>query len=114
MSTATPSDVNGVIETTLSDSDIQVFLDDAAYEADQAIDSYSSRDATDKRQLEKYLAALKIAQTKDPAVSETDIGDAALSYDGSTVEELRKAVAKRDPSGTLADGPSPQANFEAF
>jgi hypothetical protein len=101
MSTASPSDIHGVIDTSLSDSDIQSFLDDAAFEIGQAVDEDLS-DAHQK-QLEKHLAALKIVQSKDPALSETSVsGGQSLVYDGSTVEWLRGAVRQRDPSDTLA------------
>jgi len=101
MSTASPSDVHGVIDTSLSDSDIQSYLDDATFEIGQAVDE----DLTDahRTQLEKYLAALKIVQSKDPALSEMGVsGGQSLVYDGSTVEWLRGEVRQRDPSDTLA------------
>jgi hypothetical protein len=104
MSTATPSDVDGVIDTSLSDSEVQSFLDDAEFEAEQAIDDYQNAlTNTEQTQLEKYLAALLIRQNKEKAVTSESRETASLSYeDIMTVNSLRTAVQKRDPSGTLA------------
>jgi len=104
MSTATPSDVDGVIDTSLSDSEVQSKLDDAEFEAEQAIDDYQNAlSASEKRQLEKYLAALLIRQTKEKGITSESRETASLSYeDTMSVNNLRTAVQKRDPSGTLA------------
>jgi len=48
-STASPSDVQAVISTSLSDTDIQRYLDDAAYEAGNANTGYSEWDAEEKK-----------------------------------------------------------------
>lgn len=103
MPTATPSDVRGVIETDLSDSDINNYLNDAEFEAEQQISNYSS-DLTTKEQtqLEKYLAALRIRETKDRAISNTSRETASVSYEGMSLAALKREVDKRDPSGTLA------------
>jgi len=104
-STASPSDVQAVISTSLSDTDIQRYLDDAAYEAGNANTGYSEWDAEEKKQLEKYLAALKIRSYRDKAVGSTSRETASVNYEGGdnlTVSQLRHEVDKRDPSGTLA------------
>lgn len=106
MSTATPSDVSlesgGVIATDLTDAQIQSYIDDAEYEAKQAINDYTNWDAEDKTQLEKYLAALKIRLYADKGIKSTSRETASVSYEGMTVPELRTAVDRRDTSGTLA------------
>lgn len=103
MSTATPDDVRGVIATDLSDSEIQAYLDDAEFEADAAITDYDTTQTTEeKTQLEKYLAALKVREWRDKAISSASRETASVSYEGPTLAALRKAVEKRDPSGTLA------------
>lgn len=101
-STASPDDVQGVIATGLSLSEIQSYLDDAAYEAGDANPDYSEWDTEDKRQLEKYLASLKIRLYRDKAIKSTSRETASVDYEGMTTEELRRAVEQRDPSGTLA------------
>lgn len=104
MPEATPTDVRGVIETDLSDSDIDNFLNDAEFEAEQAINGYSSNLTTEEQtQLEKYLAALRIRETKDRSISNTSRETASISYEGMSLSALRREVEKRDPSGTLAN-----------
>jgi len=103
MSTASPSDVKGVISTDLSDSDIQGYLDDAEFEAKAEITDYSNSQTTEeKTQLEKYLGALKIREIRDKAISSTSRETASVSYEGMSLAALRKEVSKRDPSNSLA------------
>ncbi len=101
-STASPDDVKGVIATDLSLSRIQDYLDDATYEAGKANPGYSEWDTEDKKQLEKYLAALKIRLYADKAIKSTSRETASVDYEGMTTAELKRAVEQRDPSGTLA------------
>lgn len=105
MSTATPDDVRGVIATDLSDSDIQGYLDDAEFDAEQAISDYNTTLTTDeKTQLEKYYAALLIRELRDKPISSTSRETASVSYEGDTlsITALRRKVDARDPSGELA------------
>lgn len=106
MATAQPDDVDleggGVIATDLTDAQIQSYIDDAAYEAEAAISGYTGWDAEDKRQLEKYLAALKIRLYADRAIESTSRETASVSYEGMSTAELKRAVDQRDPTGTLA------------
>ena len=107
--TATPEDVRlggsdgGVIAVSdsLSDSDIQGYIDDAAYEASNEIQGYSGWDAEDKRQLEKYYAAYLIRTLADKAVQSTSRETASVQYEGATIPELKAKVNARDPSGQL-------------
>ena len=103
MSTATPSDVKGVIATDLTDSEIQSYLDDAEFEAQAAINDYDTERTTEqKTQLEKYLAALRIREIRDRSISSTSRETASVSYEGMSLAALRKEVDKRDPSDSLA------------
>ena len=119
MATATADDVRldgngGVIAVAdptnsdtnsgLTDADINSYIDDAAFEAGQAIADYSEWDTERKRQLEKYYAALKIRTLSDKAVSSTSRETVSVSYEGGgmSITELRNQVDKRDPTGTLA------------
>lgn len=103
MSTATPSDVDpGVISTNLEDSVIEGYLDDAAAEASDAINDYDEWDASRQMRLEKYLAALRIRELRDRAVTSASRETASMEYDGSPVSALRKQVDRLDPTGTLA------------
>jgi len=106
--TATADDVRledgnaGVIATELSDKEIDGYLNDAAYEADNAISGYSTWDTEDKTQLEKYLGALKVRMFADRALNSTSRETASVDYEGMSTQELRRAVDRRDPSNTLA------------
>jgi len=105
MSTATPTDVRGVIATDLQDSKVQGYLDDAEYEASQEINNYSTALSTeDKTQLEKYYASLLIRTLRDKGIDSTSRETASVTYEGSalTTKELRTKVDQRDPSGELA------------
>lgn len=100
MSTATPDDVEGLIDTGLETTEIQNFLNDAEFDVDHHVDE--SLTTQHRRQLEKHLAALKIVQSKEPATESESVGDVTLNYDGSTVEWLKGQVTDLDPSGKLA------------
>lgn len=100
MSTAKPADVRTVIDTDLADSDIQSTLDDAVFDIDQAVSE--SLTTGHRTQLEKYLAALKIRQSKDRAFDKGEDESTSISFEGSELRWLRGEVDKRDPSGTLA------------
>jgi len=104
MPTATVDDVKGVIDTSLSDSEITNFLEDAEFEAEKEIQDYSNVLSTDERtQLEKYLASLFIRQFKEKGVTSQNAGNRSLSYEDTwSVQELRTQVDKRDPSGNLS------------
>lgn len=100
--TASASDVKNVIATDLADSEVNNYIDDAAYEADRAITDYTNKSTEDKTQLEKYYAALLIRTTRDKAVSSASRETASVDYESSTIAQLRQQVDSRDPSGTLA------------
>lgn len=104
MPTATTSDVRGVIDTSLDDSAIDEKLNDAEYEAKDAITNYSTELTTeDRTQLEKYLAALLIRTSKEKPHTSKSGANRSVSYeDVMSVSELRLAVDKRDPSGELS------------
>lgn len=105
MSTASPDDVRGVIATDLTDSDLQNYLDDAEFEAKQAINDYETALSTEeKRQLEKYYASLLVRTLRDKGIDSTSRETASVTYEGTglTTSELRSKVDARDPSGTLA------------
>lgn len=105
MPTASVSDVEGVIDVDLSNSTTSIddFLEDAEFEAKQAISNYATDLTTEeKTQLEKYVAAMKVREWVDRAVSSTSRETASVSYEGMSLSALRREVEKRDPSGTLA------------
>jgi hypothetical protein len=105
MSTASPDDVRGVIATDLSDSEIQSYLDDAEFDAKDAITNYDTSLTTDeKTQLEKYYAALLVRELRDKPITSGSRETASVSYEGDalSITALRRKVDARDPSGELA------------
>jgi hypothetical protein len=103
MPTATESDVKGVIDTDLSTSEINNYLEDAEFDAEQEIKDYANKlTSTEKTQLEKYLAALYIVTMKDRRAEKSSVGDSSITYEASTVRAIKSKVQKRDPSNTLA------------
>lgn len=101
MSQASPPDVRHVIDTDLSDEDIQHYIDDVnAYITEEGINN----DITDSRQerLEKYAAALRIRMIRERAAAESSVGDSSVVYEGLSSSALKAEVSKLDPSGTLA------------
>lgn len=102
MSTATPDDVRGVIDTSLTDSDIQAKLDDAQYQ-NEKFNDVTELSTADIRQIEKYLAALLIVETKDPRHTQASSSSRSVSYESGRKQDLRRQVQQLDPSGQLAN-----------
>mgnify|MGYP000353097756 CR=1 FL=1 len=90
------------VDYGLTDADIDGYIDDAAFEAAQANSDYSEWSTERQRQLEKYLAALKIRENVDKPISSTSRETASVSYESMTLPALKREVNKRDPSGQLA------------
>lgn len=103
MPTADADDVEGVIDTDLSQSEIDNYLEDAEFDAKQEINDYANALSTDERtQLEKYLAALYIVTTKDRRAKQAAGDETSITYESSLVRQLKSKVQKRDPSDSLA------------
>lgn len=104
-STATVGDVHGVIKTNLDQSRVVAKLEDAWYEA-QRVNDLEEMDDIDVHQLEKYLAAYLIRAMTDRAIASGDRQLVSLEYEGSSLDELRQQVRRRDPSGELPGDPN--------
>lgn len=102
MPTAQPADVRGVIDTDLTDSEISGKLDDAQYRNEKKND-VSQLSSADITQIEKYLAALLIRETKDRAHAQASGSSRQVTYQGSSTRNLRARLDEVDPSGELAD-----------
>jgi len=92
------------VEEGLTDSDIESYIDDAAFESKRANPNYDQWDAERQRQLEKYYAAYLIRTLADKPIQSTSRETASVSYEGQslTVDQLQQKVHARDPSNTLA------------
>lgn len=109
--TATPSDVKiesgsgGVIATSLSDSAVQSYIDDAYFEINRALDDYEAQYSDEFRtQIEKYHASLLIRKLADKPVQDTSRESASVSFEegATSVGELQRKVDSLDPTNSLA------------
>ena len=99
-STASVSDVRGVIATDLEDSEIISTLEDAWFD-NQRVNDLAAMDDPLIEQIEKHLAAYKIRATRDRDLEKGKRKSVSMTYDGSALNELRRKVRDLDPSGEL-------------
>ena len=78
MSRAAPSDVKIVVDTDLSDSDVQAFLDDASLIVDEFASALDGDGARSKA-VEKYFAAELLA-SRDPRAESASAGGTRVDY----------------------------------
>lgn len=99
--TADPSDVRELIETDLTDTDLNAQLGHAAARNERAND-VEAMDTYTKGRIEALLAALRIRSTLDRAITSGQSESSTVSFEGSVLAELRLELEELDPSGTLA------------
>jgi len=79
----TPTEVKAILTTTLSDSDIQAFIDGATAVVDQS--SVSTTLATTLvKEITRWLAAHMIASTREQQLSSAGAGSAKAVFQGVT------------------------------
>ncbi|SFS62999.1 hypothetical protein [Halostagnicola kamekurae] len=102
MTEATPSDVRSLIDPSLSDDDIQTYLD-RAQEDNQRVNDVDAMDQTQIRRVEELLASIKILSlpTSERSASDKQVGNARKTYERGRIEQLRADLSKWDPSGQL-------------
>ncbi|GAB3669548.1 hypothetical protein [Halopiger thermotolerans] len=102
MTEAAPSDVRALIDTSLSDSEIQNYLD-RAQEDNERVNDTDTMDQTQLRRIEELLAAIKILSlpSSERSASEQQVGNARKTYERGRIEQLRADLSKWDPSGQL-------------
>lgn len=100
MSVATPGDVRDLIETDLSDEEIQAYLDDAAAE-NEIVNDVSEQSEEQQRLIEERYAAYLIRAVRERSRSSLSQESASVEFDGVPLDELRRLVARVDPSGEL-------------
>lgn len=112
--TTTPDDVRRYVDTSLSDTEIQQYIEDADAEALSFNDQSDFRDGELDRLVRFYAAYLiafgddagevkkRIEQGSRTATFETD-GEAGIGY-------LRQRIMANDPSGQLLAGRSHDAD----
>lgn len=101
MPDATPDDVRGVIDTSLDDPAIASKLADAQFRNEQTND-VSELPTAQIRQIEKYLAAILIRESKDKPARRRSGASRSVEYQGRSLASLRARLDEVDPSGELA------------
>lgn len=101
MPTATVADVKEIIDTALSDADINDALD-YAQERNEDVNDVSNQTTTTTKNIERFLAAVHIRETKEPAILQDSVGGSSISYESREIKWLRSQLNEWDPSGTLA------------
>lgn len=89
-------------EAGISDADIHVYLEDAAFDIQQATD-FATLDDDLRKQLEWRLAGIKILSTRrgQRAYHQQSLGSMSRSYEVKSVEELKEWVRNHGPSGLV-------------
>jgi len=100
MPTATVDDVRGVIDTSLDDAAVTEKLEDAQYRNEKYND-VTNQTTDDTTQIEKYLAALLIIESKDPRHESTNGASRSVTYESGRKQDLMARVSQLDPSGQL-------------
>lgn len=98
MSLATPEDVRNIIDTDLSDSEIQGYLDMAAAEIDLLDEEMSD---SRRQLLEARYAAYLIVALRDREKTSLSQESASVSWESSVLDTLQMLVDQIDPSGEL-------------
>lgn len=104
MPTASKSDVKEVINTNLSDSDIDDSLAYAEGWNDSA-NSPSNQSTTETKNIERWAAVINIRQYKERSVEEDSVGGASSVFEGDELEKAKAELAKwlslagEDPTG---------------
>lgn len=91
MPTATVSDVKEVIETNLSDSDIN----DSLAVAEELNDEYndtSSQTTVQTKNIERWAAVVNIRQYKERGVEKDSVGDYSATYEGDELDRAKSQL----------------------
>lgn len=106
MAEATVDDVRVVIDTDLTDPEIQEVLDSAARAVVRDFESDAWADAAHQADYEATLAAYWIAGGRDRRPDRLTLGNAQISYSGDVLDSLRARLHRLDPTvdATTAGG----------
>lgn len=99
---ATASDVQDLLNTDLTVSEIQPYLAAAERFVTDNLEGEGVKDAT-LTEIEKHLAAGIVAAERDPTASSVSLGDASITYQrGGGVGEHFRIAKMLDPTGIIA------------
>lgn len=110
---AQPDDVRGEINVGLSDSEIQFYIDDAAFENDR-VNTVADMSDELRIRIERKVAAVKILERKEREATEESVGPTSFSYEVSTIERLKDEVSELDPSNELYEDADVGGSYEVF
>lgn len=100
MTEAAPSDVRALIDTSLSDDEIQTYLD-RAQEDNERVNDVDAMDQTQRRRVEELLASIKILTYRERSARQKSIGNASKTHERGRITQLRAELSNWDPSGRL-------------
>lgn len=103
---ATTEDVQDILDTSVSDEDIQPILDRVGREVGREYDAEDFADETHRVDLESAMAALRIVSSFDRRASSVKLGNASKTYDTSLVDYFRGLVRRYDPGDSFSTGGS--------
>lgn len=116
MARITPTELQDVFDTDLSDSSLNVWIEMASDIVDDIEDADSSLSSNRLKNLERLVAA-HFASAQDQRISSTSRETASVSYQGNTNSmDLRgtkhgQAAIQLDPTGTLSSLGKPTATL---
>ena len=97
MAEATISDVREVIDTDLTDADINDILARAARRVDREYNDDDFHDLQHRADFEAVLTALNIAGGRDRRAQSVSSESASVTYEVAEINRLRSRLAKLDP-----------------
>lgn len=110
---AKSTDVTDRIDTDLSGSEIDTFLEDAVFDLEEEYD-LSSQDSDWRVQVEWRLAVYKIVTIRERDTQREQTADVTITWDESRIERLRQEILSlTDDQFPLGDEPI-EADFEVF
>lgn len=99
-STASASDVREIIDTSLTDSEIDNRLDEARF-WNQKYNDESNQTTEETTRIEAYTAAILIRQDRDRAHDQQSAESRSVSLQGKSLSQLTSQLSALDPSGNI-------------
>jgi len=116
MTRTNASDVDDVLDTTLSSSVLSAYVTAANRVVDRIADADSSIDAATLEDIEKFYAAY-LASAQDPQADSRSSASRSVSYrdvDGDGNASYKEIAVALDPTGTIADSDKPSAGVNVL
>ena len=119
MARVTSKDVTDIIDTRLSNSNINIYIDVANRLVTDILGSDTTLSDAQKADIEKFFAAHLIASTKERQASEKEVREASIKYTGNYGEGLKltsygQMVEMLDTTGKMSDIGKIKSSIEAI